>query len=82
MLFLCSPLSVGSRRKFLHSSRCPQTSVTNNIIVVSLEISFQLWHDLWLGYRTVLIIGELLESFGLLLLFFFLFFVEARYLSI
>ena len=75
-------LFVGSRHKFSHNFRYPQTSVTNSIIVVPLEISSQLWHVLPLDCHGILAITGLLGSFGLLSLFAFPFFVRVPYLSI
>ncbi len=70
---------VGSHRRFLHNFEYFQTFVANSIIVVPLEISYQLWHDLQLGCREAPAVKESLENFILLSPFIFLFFVGAYY---
>src|SRR6266542_690294 len=72
-------LSIGSHRKFSHNFLYLCTSVANNIVVVPLGISYYLQHDLQLGCHVAPVIKELLESFELLLLSVFLFFIRTHY---
>ena|SRR6266542_2854232 len=77
--FYIIPLYVDNYHKFLHNFRYPQTSVANNIIVISPEISFQLWHGPQSDYHEVLVITESLGNFESLLLFIFPFSIGAHY---
>ena len=68
---------VDSYHRSLRNFEYLQIFVANNIIIILLEISCQLWHDPQLDCHKVLVATGLLESFRSLSPFVFLFSIRA-----